>query len=71
MAEVEDTQEKFDICMQNCGTCPSYPAVEGEALYCARGASDQEVEREGCNCPDCPVWAEYGLTKTYYCIAKK
>jgi hypothetical protein len=67
MADVEDNQENFEVCLQNCGTCPSYPGVEGQALYCARGPSDAEIARKGCHCPDCPVWVSCGLTRTYYC----
>lgn len=68
MAQVEDNQENFDICMQgNCDTCPSYPKESGEGLYCARGASSQPIEKKGCNCPECKVWMDNGLSGMYYC----
>jgi hypothetical protein len=68
MPEVEDTQENYEACLnEQCGKCPSYPGVEGEALYCARGRSSGEVRRVQCLCPDCPIWVKYGLGKTFYC----
>jgi hypothetical protein len=68
MAKVEDNGQNFAACMNgNCDACPSFPGVEGEGLYCARGGTKGEVERAGCNCPDCPVWAQCGLGRTYYC----
>ena len=68
MPEVEDNEENFQECLQNqCGDCPSYPEVEGEALYCARGASEADVNRIECKCPDCPIWVKYGLGRQYYC----
>ncbi|MHC4479836.1 MAG: DUF2769 domain-containing protein [Planctomycetota bacterium] len=68
MPEVEDTEENFQICIrENCGTCPSYAGVEGEALYCARSRSKSAVQRVECRCPDCPVWVNYGLGRTFYC----
>lgn len=68
MPEVEDTQENYKLCLnEQCGTCPSHPGLEGEALYCARGPSKGRVERVECLCPDCPIWVECGLGKTFYC----
>jgi hypothetical protein len=68
MPEGEDTQENVEVCLKdNCGKCPSYPGVEGEALYCARGRSSGAVERKGCVCPDCPIWVACGLGRTFYC----
>jgi len=68
VARVEDNEENLELCReQNCGKCPSFPGIEGEALYCARGGSQGDVAREGCNCPDCPIWVRYGLGRTYYC----
>lgn len=69
MAKVKDTQENFEMCMQgNCSDCPSYPEKSGEGLYCARGASKAPVEKRGCNCPECPVWINNGLSSMYYCV---
>jgi len=68
MAKVDDTQENLELCRrEHCGKCPSFPGVEGEALYCARGGSFAKVERAECVCPDCPIWVKYGLGRTYYC----
>jgi len=68
MAKVSDSQDNYNLCMQgNCSTCPSYPHKDGEGLYCARGASQATIEKNGCNCPECPVWMDNGLTGMYYC----
>jgi len=66
MAKVEETADNFDICMD--GNCSSYPDIEGEGLYCARGESEGDIERKGCNCPECPVWLNNGLSGMYFCI---
>lgn len=57
------------ICAQNCGTCPSYPNVTGEALYCASGASAIQVEEKGCNCVSCPLIDQCSRNNAvYFCI---
>jgi hypothetical protein len=69
MVKPEDTQENFNICMQgNCSSCPSYPKDSGEGLYCVRGHSALPIERRGCNCPECPLWSQCGLSEMYYCF---
>jgi hypothetical protein len=71
MAQVADNQENFEICVKEyCGKCPSWPGVEGEGLYCARGGSAAKIDRKGCDCPDCPIWVECGLSAMYYCAKK-
>ncbi|MHC4159016.1 MAG: DUF2769 domain-containing protein [Planctomycetota bacterium] len=70
MARVEDTPENFSICMDgNCFGCPSYPEEAGgeEGLYCARDRGSMEIEKNGCNCPECPVWQGNGLKGMYFC----
>ena len=68
MSKVEDSAENYRICMQgNCSSCPSYPGKSGEGLYCARGPGLTAIEKKGCNCPECPVWADAGLSSMYYC----
>ncbi len=72
MAKVEDTREHFAVCMQgNCSTCPSYPKGSKEGLYCARGPAKQPIEKRGCNCPECPLWEQCGLSGMYYCASRK
>jgi hypothetical protein len=69
MAKVADTQENAMKCV--CGGCPSYNDCmkdKNEILYCARGKSGCDVQRKGCICGDCPLTAEYGLDKLFYCI---
>lgn len=68
MPGVEDTKENFDICMQYCGSCLTYPGVEGEALYCARGKSSVQAQKKGCNCGVCDVQRKYGCKNIYHCI---
>ncbi|MGQ9630502.1 MAG: DUF2769 domain-containing protein [bacterium] len=67
MARVEDNAENERICQRECGRCPSYPGVQGEWLFCARVKSKGKVERKGCNCPECDVWINVGLSGMYYC----
>ena len=44
------------VCAQNCGTCPSYSGVRGEALFCASGPSSVNIQENGCNCVTCPIF---------------
>ncbi len=56
------------ICGRNCGTCPSYPGVMGEALYCAGGKSRKEITRRGCNCVTCPLYDQCSrYNSAYFC----
>jgi len=64
---VDNTEDNFKICMDFCGNCPSYPKIPGEALYCARGKSTSEIDRQGCLCPGCSVYEKYNLFGTYFC----
>ncbi len=57
------------ICAHNCGTCPSYPDVNGEALYCAGGKSSAQITRRGCNCVSCPLYDQCsGSNSAYFCV---
>jgi hypothetical protein len=67
MPKVEDTQENVNICMKFCGSCPTYPGVKGEVLFCARGKSSTPKATTGCNCGLCDVQNKYGCTGSYYC----
>ena len=69
MAKVPDTQENVNKCV--CGGCPSYTDCmrdNNEILYCAREKSGCDVTRKGCLCGACPLAAEFGLDKFFYCI---
>jgi len=69
MAKVPDTQENVQKCI--CGGCPSYDDCmrdNNEILYCAKEKSACEVPRKGCLCGACPLVAEFGLDKMYYCV---
>ena len=52
-----------------CKTCPTFKHTlcTGWA-YCATGKSEKTPEMLGCDCQKCPIYAEYGLTGSYYCI---
>lgn len=63
MPAVPAKDEYMQRCI--CGDCPSYPG-DG-ALYCAKGRSANEVEREGCICGDCENFKDFGPSKRYYC----
>ena len=68
LKKIEDTPENFKICMQgNCSSCPSFCGKAGEGLFCARGPGKEHFEKKGCNCPECPVWINNGLSRMYYC----
>jgi hypothetical protein len=69
MAKVPDIKENVNKCV--CGGCPSYSDCmrdNNEILYCAREKSQCDVTRKGCLCGACPLAAEYGLDKYFYCI---
>jgi len=68
MSKVEDTPENEKICTTFCGTCPTYPGIKGEFLFCARGRSSSPKKEMGCNCGVCDVWNTYGLKDFYYCM---
>jgi len=57
------------ICARNCGSCPSFPEIKGEALYCAGGRSTAHIERRGCNCVTCPLYDQCSrYNSAYFCI---
>ncbi|MFH0917119.1 MAG: DUF2769 domain-containing protein [bacterium] len=64
MGKVADTQENMANCI--CGDCPSKPR-DDRAIYCAKGKSPESVRQRGCICGDCKIYADFGLTKGYYC----
>jgi len=68
MPLVDDNQENFNICMKFCGSCPTFPGVEGEALFCARGKSTAPKAKDGCICGSCDVKKKYFCQGTYFCI---
>ncbi len=68
---IEMNLTNFLICVQNCGTCPSYSGVKGEALFCASGKSTAKIEQNGCNCVICPIFDKCGAaghSKAYFCV---
>ncbi|MBS3819757.1 DUF2769 domain-containing protein [bacterium] len=72
MAQVDDTKENLQKCI--CGQCPSFNQCmkdQGEGLYCAKGKSSCEFDKEGCICGTCPLTPEYDLDGVYYCSIGK
>jgi hypothetical protein len=68
MSIVDDNQENLETCMKFCGTCPTYPGIDGEALFCARGKSSAPQTKSGCKCGSCDVRKKYFCQGTYFCI---
>lgn len=68
MPKVDNIPENEKICNNFCRTCPTYPGIDGEILFCARGKSSSPKNEMGCNCGVCEVWNKYGLKDFYYCI---
>jgi hypothetical protein len=66
MTEVEDNRENMETCRDFCGSCPSNPGTD-EWLFCAKGKSEEKIERNGCLCPACQVYMEYELEGDYFC----
>ena len=69
MSKVENNQENFETCLKFCKPCLSYPGVEGEGLFCARGKSSAPKSKNGCNCGVCDVKRKYLCSGTYFCIS--
>lgn len=42
--------------------------VHAETMFCAYEKSSCIDEENGCICVDCPLYTEYQLNKTYFCI---
>ena len=53
----------------SCRSCPSFPGMRDEALYCASGISSVPITEKGCNCVTCSL---YDLCSSfnvaYFCI---
>ncbi len=65
------SEENIAVCRRFCGTCPTHDECrEEELLFCSGGESEfqEVVTQRGCNCPECDVWMEYGLSSMYFCI---
>lgn len=65
---VENSPENKSVCLQYCGTCPSYKKDVRKLLFCSRGNLTGEIERTGCKCGMCPVSIKHKLDGGYYCI---
>ncbi|MFZ0925672.1 MAG: DUF2769 domain-containing protein [Halobacteriota archaeon] len=64
--KVPMTPENKERCI--CMSCPTYmqnSLVGG--VFCATGMSEKPPAMKGCNCPGCPVRADYDLG--YFCMS--
>lgn len=69
--KVDKTEENIATCKGHCGTCPTHETCgEGEFLFCSVGDSfnSDTIQKQGCNCPECEVWMNYGLSSMYFCV---
>ena len=58
-----------NLLLCSCSSCPSFPAKFGEALYCASGKSNVQIEQIGCNCLACALYDQCsGFNAAYFCI---
>jgi class 3 adenylate cyclase len=58
-----------NLLLCTCSTCPSFPGVRGEALYCSGGKSAVPIKEEGCNCVTCPLYDRCSsFNVAYFCI---
>jgi hypothetical protein len=73
-AMIAEFEEKLPMIKEKCicRTCPSYVTEETEIAFCHPlvGKSKVITEEKGCNCPQCPVYAENQLKNGYYCTRK-
>ncbi len=44
--------------------------LHAETMFCAYHKSQCIVEEKGCKCPECEVYNEYDLGKTYFCTSE-
>lgn len=58
-----------DFLLCSCPSCPSFPKIRSEALYCASGRSDVPISERGCNCVICPVYDRCSsFNVAYFCV---
>lgn len=68
MMFVENSQANKEMCMLNCGTCPSYRGEGKKMLFCSKGNIAGAVEKKGCKCGMCPVAIAHRLDGAYFCV---
>jgi class 3 adenylate cyclase len=58
-----------NLLLCSCHSCPSFPRLRGEALYCASGVSAVPITEKGCNCVTCPLYDRCNsFNVAYFCI---
>jgi hypothetical protein len=66
---VENTNENYANCLCYTERGPTYnrSSLTG-GLFCARARSEKTLEKKGCVCPSCPIWAECKLNGVFFCV---
>lgn len=62
-------EEKLAICL--CEDCPSHPKPvfpKKDGVFCAVGRTKEIVDKKGCLCKMCPLYSEYSLMGSFFCI---
>jgi hypothetical protein len=73
---VEDTEENRQVCMQYCGSCPTYKRsslekFQPDILFCARGTSSAPSKKEiNCFCPACELFDRNNLVIGHFCARR-
>ena len=70
--KVPATSENKAMCI--CPNCPTYNECmeKGkERLFCAKGKTSCDPEKQGCICSECPISSKYRLNKLYFCMNGK
>lgn len=68
MEIVPNIDKNAERCL--CPGCPTHNDCmksNEERIFCSRGNTRCDLEKNGCLCGTCPVWKEYGLNDFYYC----
>ncbi len=62
-------EEKLAICL--CEDCPTHlkPVFpKNDGVFCATGKSKESLTKKGCLCKKCPLYSDYGLRGSFFCI---
>lgn len=67
--KVKNTKANLNKCI--CGSCPTYDKCmkKGmEGLFCARGKTGCNTDKNGCICGKCPIAKDNKLSGGYFCF---
>ncbi len=58
-----------NLLLCTCPSCPSFPRVRDEALYCSGGKSSVPITEKGCNCVTCALYDRCSsFNVAYFCV---